>query len=66
MTAKDAAATTSASTADILKTYMLDRDGRPVDGILLDWFAGLVLIVYLVAMERAAARRSAAARWEYA
>jgi uncharacterized RDD family membrane protein YckC len=50
-TAKDAAATTAASKADILKTYMLDRDGRPVDGILLDWFAGLVLIVYLVAME---------------
>lgn len=35
-----------------LTNYMLDRDGRPNDGVrLLDWLAGLVLIVYLVAME---------------
>jgi len=35
-----------------LTSYMLDRDGRPIQGIrLLDWFAGLVLFLYLVAFE---------------
>jgi uncharacterized RDD family membrane protein YckC len=36
---------------EILQTYRLDQDGRPVNGILLDWFAALLLISYLVAME---------------
>lgn len=35
-----------------LTAYMLDRDGRPIEGIrLLDWLAGLVLFLYLVTFE---------------
>lgn len=42
---KDGAVTTS-----VYQSYMLDANGDPVDGIAIDWIAGLALLVYLVWM----------------
>jgi hypothetical protein len=33
------------------RNYMLDRDGRPIRGVPLDWLAMIALVAYLVAME---------------
>jgi uncharacterized RDD family membrane protein YckC len=33
------------------RSYRLDRDGRPIEAVTLDWLALLALAVYLVAME---------------
>ncbi len=40
-----------ADTTAVSQDYMLGRDGRPIDGMPVDWIAILALIVYLVVME---------------
>jgi hypothetical protein len=35
----------------VTKTYLLDRDGRPVNGVSLDWLPSAFFFVYLIAME---------------
>ena len=40
-----------ASTKTIWRSYMLDRDGQPVDGVTVDWIVMVVFIVYLFTFE---------------
>jgi len=40
-----------ASIQTISRSYMLDRDGQPVDGMTVDWVVMAVFIVYLFAFE---------------
>jgi uncharacterized RDD family membrane protein YckC len=39
------------STNTVWRGYMLDRDGRPIDGVSIDWVVMVVFIAYLFAME---------------
>jgi hypothetical protein len=34
-----------------LRTYMLDREGHPINGVSIDWFVMAVLVAYVVARE---------------
>ena len=42
-TTRDGATTTSVS-----QNYMLDQDGKPINGTSIDWIASLAFLVYLV------------------
>src|SRR5471030_571807 len=44
-TTRDGATTTSVS-----QNYMLDQDGKPIDGTNIDWIASLAFLVYLVGL----------------
>jgi uncharacterized RDD family membrane protein YckC len=40
-----------ATTKIVSRGYMLDRDGRPIDGVSVDWIVMVAFIAYLLAME---------------
>lgn len=40
-----------ASTQTISRSYLLDRDSQPVDGVTVDWIVMTVFIIYLFAFE---------------
>src|SRR5262249_46472773 len=40
-----------ATTKTVWRGYMLDRHGRPIDGVSADWIVMTALIAYLLAME---------------
>jgi uncharacterized RDD family membrane protein YckC len=44
--------TTEGNTANIVsQSYMLDRDGQPINGVSIDWIVMVIFIAYLLAME---------------